>query len=60
MARFRNRIVHVYWDIDLNDIYEILEDDLEDFNRFVKEITAQFFRSKAVVNFGFSPLTTVD
>lgn len=35
MARFRNRLVHLYWDIDYNAVYDILDNhlvDLEDFS----------------------------
>ena len=34
MARFRNRLVHLYWDIDAETIYEILQTNLEEFERF--------------------------
>ncbi len=35
MARFRNRLVHLYWDIDYSAVYDIIENhlsDLEDFS----------------------------
>ena len=44
MARFRNRIVHLYWNIDLNEVYNILENNLTDFEKFIKEITDQFLK----------------
>jgi uncharacterized protein YutE (UPF0331/DUF86 family) len=34
MARFRNRLVHLYWDVDYSQVHEIINkhlDDLEDF-----------------------------
>jgi len=34
MARFRNRLVHLYWDVDAETIYEILRTRLDDFDRF--------------------------
>jgi len=34
MARFRNRLVHLYWDIDAETVYEILQTRLDDFDRF--------------------------
>ncbi len=38
MARFRNRIVHVYWDLDLTQVFGILEADLADFDRFAETV----------------------
>lgn len=38
MVRFRNRIVHIYWDIDLDEIYRILKNNLKDFNNFIQQI----------------------
>ncbi len=40
MARFRNRLVHVYWDIDLDQVFQILAADLGDFERFSETIGA--------------------
>lgn len=34
MARFRNRLVHIYWDIDNEIIYQLLQDRLGDFEQF--------------------------
>lgn len=34
MARFRNRLVHLYWDVDDELLYEILTNELDDFQRF--------------------------
>lgn len=36
MARFRNRLVHVYWQMDLEQIYEILKTRLGDFEKYVE------------------------
>ena len=38
MTRFRNRIVHLYWDIDDEFIKKIIETNLEDFYLFQKAI----------------------
>ena len=38
MARFRNRIVHFYGDIDLRMVYHILQDRLGDFDRYLVAI----------------------
>lgn len=35
MAKFRNRLVHIYWEIDENQIYDILQNRLGDFKKFV-------------------------
>jgi len=37
MIRFRNRLVHIYWDIDDNEIFRILKEHLTDIRRFLKE-----------------------
>jgi uncharacterized protein YutE (UPF0331/DUF86 family) len=39
MARFRNMLVHVYWDIDYNRVYDILA-DLDDLRAFKQAIGA--------------------
>jgi len=33
MARFRNRLVHMYWDIDIDAVCTMLQEDLGDFKR---------------------------
>ena len=38
MAKFRNRLVHLYWEIDDALIYSILEDHLGDLKRFLNSI----------------------
>lgn len=38
MARFRNRLVHRYWDIDTQQLYNILKNNLVDLDRFLHEI----------------------
>jgi uncharacterized protein YutE (UPF0331/DUF86 family)/predicted nucleotidyltransferase len=38
MARFRNRIVHFYSDVDLDDVYRILQERLGDFDRYVRAV----------------------
>jgi uncharacterized protein YutE (UPF0331/DUF86 family) len=40
MAKFRNRLVHLYWEIDKDNLYEIIQDNLEDFSIFQKNILA--------------------
>lgn len=36
MARFRNRLVHVYWDTDYRQVHRIIRDDLDDLESFVQ------------------------
>jgi uncharacterized protein YutE (UPF0331/DUF86 family) len=43
MARFRNRLVHLYWDIDPESIYGFLQDNLNDFKLF-QEAVVEFLR----------------
>jgi uncharacterized protein YutE (UPF0331/DUF86 family) len=38
MAKFRNRLVHLYWEVDDARIYKILEENLGDFKKFIKLI----------------------
>lgn len=40
MARFRNRLVHLYWDIDDAEIYRIITTRIDDVRRFLKEFGA--------------------
>ncbi len=42
MARFRNRLVHQYWKIDIETLYEILQNNLVDLEQFIKEIKKHF------------------
>ena len=36
MARFRNRLVHIYWTVDKREIYKILQNNLSDFEKFLQ------------------------
>jgi uncharacterized protein YutE (UPF0331/DUF86 family) len=38
MARFRNRIVHMYDDVDNREVYRILQEHLNDYDSFVRDI----------------------
>ena len=40
MARFRNRLVHLYWKVDDQQLYEILNKRLGDFKIFIDSISA--------------------
>ena len=38
LAGFRNVLVHIYWDLDLDVIYSVLQNDLKTLRRFRDEI----------------------
>lgn len=40
MARFRNRLVHLYWEVDDAQLYDILKTNLEDFKIFLDHIAS--------------------
>ena len=42
MAKLRNRLVHLYWDIDDRRVYEYLHGSLGDLNRFAQAIADRF------------------
>ena len=39
MARFRNRLVHLYWDVDYGEVYNILQHHLEDLEEFSTQVS---------------------
>jgi len=38
MAKFRNRLVHLYWEIDDKQVHEILRNRLDDFKTFLDNL----------------------
>jgi uncharacterized protein YutE (UPF0331/DUF86 family) len=40
MVQFRNRLVHLYWEVDAEVIYEILQKNLDDFDVFAKYVVS--------------------
>lgn len=38
MVSFRNRVVHLYWDVDDSFVYDILKQNLVDFDTYVSHI----------------------
>ncbi len=40
MAAFRNRLVHLYWDVDADTIHHVLQKDLGDFDRYAALLSA--------------------
>ncbi len=45
MIKFRNTIVHLYHIVDDSRVFEILQNNLGDFNKFVKEIKSFLMKS---------------
>lgn len=40
MAKFRNRLVHLYWQVDDKQVYDILQNRLSDFKRFLDSMAS--------------------
>jgi uncharacterized protein YutE (UPF0331/DUF86 family) len=40
MARFRNMLVHMYWKIEYEIVFDILQENLDDLRQFSGAITA--------------------
>jgi len=38
MARFRNRLVHLYWDVDIAEVWKIVQTRLDDFEKYISQI----------------------
>jgi uncharacterized protein YutE (UPF0331/DUF86 family) len=47
MAKFRNRLVHLYWEIQAEKISDIIQNDLDDFKAFEKSIV-HFLRQRSL------------
>jgi uncharacterized protein YutE (UPF0331/DUF86 family) len=41
MAAFRNRLVHLYWDVNDERVFEYLQDSLDDMEAFARSIAAR-------------------
>jgi len=39
MAKFRNRLAHLYWEVDDQQLHEILQTRLDDFKKFLDSIS---------------------
>ena len=46
MARFRNRLVHLYWDIDQEAVYGFLQNNLDDFRLFQQQVVMYLQQNK--------------
>ena len=42
LAGLRNLLVHVYWDVDDETIYEGIHTELDDFEAFIEQVKARF------------------
>ncbi|MCK5852544.1 DUF86 domain-containing protein [bacterium] len=42
MAKFRNLLVHLYWKIDEEKVYDILQSELIDFDDFITQIAKKY------------------
>jgi uncharacterized protein YutE (UPF0331/DUF86 family) len=40
MARFRNLLVHVYWTVDYNRVFDVMEQNLDDLREFSRIVAA--------------------
>jgi len=40
MARFRNRLVHLYWEVEDRLVYQYLQESLGDLEQFARAIAA--------------------
>ncbi|HEY8909087.1 MAG TPA: DUF86 domain-containing protein [Desulfosporosinus sp.] len=43
MVKFRNRIVHLYQEVDDSEIYRILQENLNDIKSFIQAVMNKFF-----------------
>lgn len=44
MTKFRNRIVHIYDKVKTEEVYEIIQEHLPDFERFIASIVKAYFQ----------------
>jgi uncharacterized protein YutE (UPF0331/DUF86 family) len=45
MAKFRNRLVHVYWELDAEMTYRIIQEDIDDLKKF-QVVVVDYFNKK--------------
>ena len=38
MARFRNRLVHLYWEVDIAEVWKIIQTRLNDFEEYISQL----------------------
>jgi uncharacterized protein YutE (UPF0331/DUF86 family) len=49
MARFRNRLVHIYWNVDVSEVWGILQSRLGDFEKYISQVGKYLANSKDIV-----------
>jgi uncharacterized protein YutE (UPF0331/DUF86 family) len=49
MAKFRNRLVHIYWEINDKQLYQILQNNLDDLKKLLDSI-AGFLEWKSITS----------
>jgi uncharacterized protein YutE (UPF0331/DUF86 family) len=49
MVRFRNRVVHLYDEVDAEEIWAIIDHDLGDFETFMAAIAGRYFAEPSEV-----------
>jgi uncharacterized protein YutE (UPF0331/DUF86 family) len=42
MAKFRNLLVHFYWNVNDEEIYKIIQTELDDFSEFIRQISIKY------------------
>jgi uncharacterized protein YutE (UPF0331/DUF86 family) len=42
MTKFRNRLVHVYWDVDPSALHDYLNNNLQDLHLFISQVNGYF------------------
>jgi uncharacterized protein YutE (UPF0331/DUF86 family) len=47
MAKFRNRLVHLYWELDEKAVYQILQDHITDLKQF-KHVVVDYMKNQAI------------
>lgn len=45
MARFRNRVVHIYDDIEAEEIHKIIKNHLDDFRPFMENVIKKYLKT---------------
>lgn len=46
MVKFRNRLVHLYWEVSREEVFKIIQNNLKDIEDFAKHI-ATFLEKKS-------------
>lgn len=47
MVKFRNRLVHLYWDVSKEDVYNIIKNNLSDIEEFIHHIAVFLEKEKS-------------